>query len=284
MARFARPSSSKGPRLLRSHSNRAIAIVLANFEPQISFLKRIPNAAEAVMKRIKAPHWGMSPDNRFLIRETTKKFIYVIDFQSFFCQTLGLDPWIENIDDHIESMSIAFNKMDVTRLKSVAFVVAAWIPLGMSHAEICDLVFGSLMVNRSELASTYGNLGDVLLQLHGTLNGFQTRTIIAPQTVEQAGAAFLATNHLDSLLEPRLLDTSVKDFHDQISHECLFMSIELKSTDFPVSSIGTFVRDAMEAAERIAEETVLSSGFAHFSDIARVYVDACFRHFGAFQG
>ena len=61
----------------------------------------------------------------------------------------------------------------------------------MSHPKMCDLMFGSYVVDRAELSSTYGKLDDLLLQLHGNLNEIKTKTVIAPQTIEQSCMAFL---------------------------------------------------------------------------------------------
>lgn len=141
--------------LLRSHAGRAMAVFSANIEPQIAYAKKLPNIAESIMKQIKAPHWQVG-DNRYVIRETNKKFFYYLDAQCFRCQTLGLDPWIASLNGHVEAVSLAVKRMDVTRIQRIGFMVGVHLPLEMSHSEMCDLMFGSYLVEREELCRPMG--------------------------------------------------------------------------------------------------------------------------------
>lgn len=77
--------STNGPKtnsVLRSYADHAVTFVGAHFEPQITFAKKLPNVAEAVLKRCNAPHWTSSGD-RYTIRETNKKYLYHIDHHVF---------------------------------------------------------------------------------------------------------------------------------------------------------------------------------------------------------
>ena len=147
-------NGQKASSVLRLHADRAVTYYSAHFDPQITYAKKLPNIADTVMKRSR-PHWASTAE-KYMIRETNKKFIYHFDHQIFFCQTLGLDPWIANFDDHVEVMSIAFSKMDVTRMKRLGFRVSIQLPFEMSHLEMCDLLFGSYLVQREELTAIYG--------------------------------------------------------------------------------------------------------------------------------
>jgi hypothetical protein len=244
------------PSLLRSKSEHAMTRFSAQFEAQIGYAKKLPNVVESVQKRIKAPHWTSTAE-KYIVRETHKKFFYVFDNQIFYCQTLGLGPWIANLDDHLEVMSIVFNKMEVTRIKRLELQISAQLPLGMSHSEMCDLVFGSYIVDREELTSTYGKLDDVLLVLHGYHKGIRSQTTIAPQTTEQSKKTFWSIGNLDAFVEPRLIDTCVKEHFDLISQDCLYLSMEMIKEDAPVSNVRSLLHDSLEGAEKIAEETVL---------------------------
>lgn len=242
--------------ILRSHADLAVAFFAAHFEPQWSFAKKLPSVLEGVGKHSKAKGWGLTADNKYVIRVPNKKFFYLFDSQVFYCQTLGLDPWIENLDDHFEALSIALSRMDVSRLKRVGFMVLSQLPLGMSHPEMCDLMFGSYLVDREELSPIYGNLDDVLLQLHGYYKGIRSQTTIAPQTESQASQAFLGIGNLESLIETKFLDTCIKDHHDRVARESLNLSIDLSKENVAVSALRSFLDDSLEGAERIAEGTV----------------------------
>jgi hypothetical protein len=257
MAKTGEPNGQAEPSLLRSQGDVAVVFFAAHFEPQVGFAKKLPNVAESVMKHVKAPHWAVTVDNKYVIRETNKKFFYLFGPDVSFCQTLGLEPWIANVGDHVEAMSIALNKMDVSRLKKLGLNVQVQMSLGMSHYEMCDLMFGSYLVDREELSATYGKLDDLLLQLHGSVKEIKSKTVIAPQTMEQSRASFLATLNLDAFVEPKFLDTCVKDHYERVSKDCLHLSIEMVNEDVPASGIRSFVDRSFEAAERIAEGTAL---------------------------
>lgn len=256
MAKTETTNGQNTTSVLRQYADHAMTFFSAHFEPQIAYAKKLPNIAEAVLKRSKAPHWA-STSEKYLIRETNKKFLYQFDHQTFFCQTLGLQPWVANFDDHIEVMSIAFNKMDVTRIKRLDFQVSVQLPLEMSHPEMCDLMFGSYLVAREELDTTYGNLNDLWVQLHGSYNGIKSQTTIAPQTVEQSRRSFLSIGNLEVFVEPKLLDTCIKEHYERISKECLSLVIDMVKEEVAVSALRSMLVDSLEGAQKIADGTVL---------------------------
>jgi hypothetical protein len=256
MAEAESTNGQKTPSTLRSHADHAVAFFVAHFDPQIAYAKKLPNIVEAALKKSKAPHWESTAE-RYRIRDTNKKYLYHFDHQLFYCQTLGLDPWIANLDDHIEIMSTAFSKMDVTRIKRLSFQVSIQLPLEMSHSELCDLMFGSYLVDREELSTTYGKIDDVLLHLYGNYKGIKTQTTIAPQTVEQSRKSFLSAGNLDAFVEPKFIDTCIKEHYERISKDCLSLIIEMIKEDVPVSALRSSLDHSFEGAEKIADGTVL---------------------------
>jgi|SRR5271157_3757437 len=256
MAKAENTSGETKPSLLKSHAGHALTYLSLHFEPQIDFTKKLSNLAEAVLKHSKAPHWA-STAGRYIIRETNKRFFYLFDHQVFYCQTLGLDPWLVNLEDHLEVMAIASRKMEVTRIKRFGFQVSIQLPLGMAHAEICDLMFGSYVVERQELLSTFGKVDDVLLQLFGYYKEIRSQTIIAPQTAEQSSKHFLSTANLDLFVEEKYTDTCIKEQLERVSHDCLSLTIEMTKEDVPANSLPSLVHDCYEGVENIAEGVVL---------------------------
>ena len=256
MATTESTNDQKTTSVLRLHANRAVTYFSAHFEPQVAYAKKLPNIVEAVLKRSNAPHW-QSTAEKYLVRETNKKFFYHFDHQVFYCQTLGLDPWIANFDDHVDVMSIAFNKMDVTRIKRLGFQITIQLPLEMSHSEICDLIFGSYLVDREELTAIYGQLDDTLIQLHGSYKGIKSQTTIAPQTVEQSRRTFLSNGNLEAFVEPKYLDLCIKEHYERISNECLSLVIEMSKENVAVNAFRSTLEDSFEGAQKIADGTVL---------------------------
>jgi hypothetical protein len=249
-------NGQKAPSILRSHADHAATFFAAQFEPQIAYAKKLPNIVEAALKKSKAPHWASTAE-KYLIRDTNKKYFYHFDHQTFYCQTLGLDPWIANLDDHVGVMSTAFSKMEVTKIKRLGFQVSIQLPLEMLHSELCDLMFGSYLVDREELSSTYGKIDDVLIQLYGNYKGIKTQTTIAPQTIEQSRKSFLSTGNLEAFVEPKFIDTCIKEHYERISKDCLSLIIEMIKKDVPVSALRSSLDHSLEGAEKIADGTVL---------------------------
>lgn len=256
MAKVKITNGQRSTSVLRLYADHAVTHFAASFEPQIAYAKKLPGLAEAVLKRSKAPHWSATSE-KYLIRETNKKFFYHFDHQVFLCQTLGLDPWLANFDDHIDVMSLAFNKMEVTRIKRLGFQITIHLPLEMSHPEMCDLLFGSYLVDRAGLSAIYGRMEDLLLQLHGSYKGIKSQTTIAPQTVEQSRRTFLSTGNLEAFVEPKFLDTCIKEHYERISKECLSLVIDMSKGDTAVSVFRSTLKDSLEGAQEIADGTVL---------------------------
>jgi len=243
--------------LLRKNGFRTVVQMIAQFEPQVTFSKKLPNVAESVLKRVKTKHWQSSNSQQYLIREISKQFIYHFDFQLFYCQTLGLAPWVDNFSEHAENFSIAFNKMDVSRLKSLTLKITIQLDLLMSHAEICDLVCKGYLLDNADLKAMYGVLDDIFFQIYGKRGGMKSQTTIAPQNADQARGTFLAIGNHEAFVEPKFVDTRVNEHLKLVSTDSLAVVVEMSKQDIAVASFREFLEDALEEAERIVEGTVL---------------------------
>lgn len=164
---------------------------------------------------------------------------------------------LAELDDHVAVMTLALNKMDVTRTKRPGLQVTVQLPLDMTHAEMVDLLFGSYLVDRAGLSQVHGSMNDALIQLHGTCGDIKTQTTIAPQTIEQSRRTFLATGDLDAFVEPKYLDTCVKEHYDRISRDCLSLVIDMSKDDVAVGDLRSTLQSGLEGAEKIADGTVL---------------------------
>jgi hypothetical protein len=249
-------SEHKAQGLLRKNANRSVVQVVAQFEPQITFAKKLPNVAESVLKKIKTIHWN-STITSVLIRATDKRYIYHFDFQTFYCQTLGLGPWIDNLPEHAEIFSNALNKMDVSKLRTASFKVTTQIDMLMSHRELSELIIESYLQDISGLKSTHGIMDDILIHLYGNQNGMKSQTTIAPQNADQAKTSFLAIGNHDAFVEPKYIDTKVSDHIRNISVDCLAIVVEMSKKDVGVASLREFLDDSLKEVERIMEGTVL---------------------------
>lgn len=228
----------------------------ATYEPLMGFARKLPNAAEAVNKKAKMPHWVANPTN-FTLLAPEQLFFYRFDFQTVYCQTLGLDPWITRIPDHTEAVLTAFQKLDVNKLKTLSLKITTQIPLQMIHAELTELVADSYLLNPSGLESTYGKIEDLSLTIYGRRKETKCVTMILPQTIEQAKAAFLGIGNLDVFMDPKFVNTSVHEHMRRISTDCLTFVIDVSRDDAQLNSLHSFLDGAFEWMEEIVEETVL---------------------------
>jgi len=117
-------------------------------------------------------------------------------------------------------------------------------------------MFGSYLVPAAELRDVCGTLEDVLVQLHGDHGDMKLQLVLAPMTADQAGKQFMATNNLESFLEPKLVDTGVKEFKDRIGTECFYVSADLSREDVSAAEISLFLKHALDAADLITEAAV----------------------------
>lgn len=146
--------------------------------------------------------------------------------------------------------------MGVKSLKRIGFKVSAFLLIGMSHKEICDLLPGSYLAPKMELEPVCGKLEDAWVQLHGGYKSLKLQLVIAPMTREQTSQQFMATPNLEQFLEPKYLDTGVKDFRDRLASDCFFLDVDVFRTDVPTNELLFFLKEALEGVEKVAENAV----------------------------
>jgi hypothetical protein len=241
--------------MLKKYPDRVFVNFGLDFEAQIGYARKLSEAAEAVQGRLAIKKWSYTTE-RYVLRVVEKRYYLSLDFARFGFTGLGLDAWMSGLNDHVALFRLGLEKMGVQKLKRAGFKAQAFIPLDMTHAETCELMFGSFLVEAKELESICGKPEDLLVQLHGNYKGLKTQTIIAPVNAEQSAQSFIANGNLELLIEPRLFDTGLKDFRDRIAKDCLLVDSDLSRTDVTPDAIQAFAKDSLEAAGQIAEATV----------------------------
>ncbi len=240
--------------MLKQHPDRAVTTFAVEFEP-IILTEKVSSAAEVVQKRLKTPHWGLNPGG-YVFRDIGQRRIVVVDFRRFMVQTLGVAAWQNGLEDLVTDFRVVLQKLGVVRLKRIGFLTQALLALGMSHREMADLMFGSYLAPAEELREVCGKVEDMLVQLHGEEGNARVQLVAAPQTQEQAVQTLLSVSNLEVFLEPRLLDTAIKDFKDRIGTDCFYVQVDLSRSDIPDSEAATFMRQSLDAADRITERAV----------------------------
>jgi len=148
----------------------------------------------------------------------------------------------------------AFAALDVSTVHRAGFKVVAYLPLQMNHAEASDLMFGSFLAEKDMLSLVLGERLDPLVLIEAEFSGFKYVLQLTALTPEQASRTFLGLANLDKFVDQRLIDTSVKEFHDRIAHaDCMLFDLDLFQNEVPAAKLREFAKSALDCAETIAE-------------------------------
>ena len=241
--------------MFENYGNRVCTVFAIDFEPVVGCDVRLASAAETIQASLRAPHWGFATGG-YVFRHTVERLLLAVDFRRIVFQTLGLQTWQKKLDEHVEIMMTSLHALGVNRAKRIGFVTQAYLPTGMSHGEMTELMLGSYLAPAEELEEVCGTLEDALVQLHGERDGMKLQLIAAPMTAEQVSQQFMQLPNLEAFVEPKLLDMGVKEFRDRVTAECFFVSVDLSRTDVPVAEIGRFSRQSLDWAQRTADAAV----------------------------
>jgi hypothetical protein len=242
--------------MLKNHPDRICTYFAIDFEGTLATQKRLPDAAGLVQTTLSLPSFSITTAGGYVFRASANRHFYSIELNRFYSQTLGLHPWSEKLDEKASLARGVMERLELRSAKRIGFKVTAFLPLGMNHDEIVELMFGSFLLPAGELRDVVESPNDVSVQLHGRYGRMKTILVVAPQTAEQASQQIAAISGMEMFNEPRLFSTNVKDFRDKAAAPCLCVDVDLFRTDVPDSEVSSFVRESFDGAERIVEKTV----------------------------
>jgi len=246
---------AKGIAVLADYSNRAVGYFAVDYDHQFQFAHKLADAAQALYARLKPVHLGVGPD-LYIMRDPPRRLLAHIGSKKLYFQTLGSYQWTEFLTDIIASAKAGIETLGVRLFQRIGFRISAFLPLKMTHAEICDLAFGGYLVPKQDLADVAGPIDDLLVQLYGTRRSLKTRLSIAPQTAAQASASFLVDGNLEAVLEHKWLDPGLREFHERIAADSLWVDIDLYQTEKDSSLLEAFLEEAVPEAMRIIDAAV----------------------------
>jgi hypothetical protein len=241
--------------MLTKNPDRVVVHFAMNFMPQIKFQRLLSEAAESAQDRLESKLWSYGPQV-YVLRDMEKRLAAIFGHNRFGFLGLGLRPWMDEKFEYAKILTGAIQKLGLDKIDSVGFKIQAFLPLGMTFVEISKLMFGSFVVEGAQLEAVCGKPTDVLVQLHGLYNGLKSITVVAPQNAEQATQTFMAIPNLEHLIEPKFLDTGLKDFRDRIAMDCLYVDIDLTMEKVAPDAVYDFTKKSFGAAEEIAEAVV----------------------------
>lgn len=241
--------------MLKSNANRVCTFFAAHYAPTIALGRKLPEAAEFIQSRWDTPHWGIST-GKYVFRDTEKRIILIAELRNLVLQTIGLAPWSDHLGDHANLITEVLQKLGVAKLSRIGFLVHAYLPLGMTHAEMVDLMYGSFLAPKNDLTPFCGAAYDALADIYGERDQMKIQLTVAPMTSDQAGKQLMALNNLDAFVEPKLLDPGINEFKDRLATDCLFFSCDLFRTEVGVPEVASFLRRSLDEADSISASVV----------------------------
>mgnify|MGYP001148488107 CR=1 FL=1 len=237
------------------YNDKALSYIAFNYEPQPGFVRKLSEAFEAVQTKFQFKIWAIAPD-KYFIRNVEKRYIISFELNRLGFFGLGLDVLRQEHAKLADIFVMAFEVMGVATVKRSGLRVTAFIPVDMSHHEICKLMFGSFLQDEKTYEPLCGSPKDVLIQVHGTQRELDTKTIIAAMTGEQVGSHIASLSNLEMLVEPRLYDEALIHFRSRAMQDCLFIDNDLSRDDRTPTSIPEFLSRALSVSEYMAETSV----------------------------
>lgn len=241
--------------MLKDHSKHVCTYFAVDFEPCLD--ARVAEAAEKMRTQFKPEEVTARVPLSYLFRWPSQRYFATLDVRRIGWQSLGLTPWNDNLPERLDMISVGLATVGARDLRRIGFKVSAYLPLSMSHAELCDLMFGSFLASAQDLSRVFGEHADPLLQIQGESNGFKYILIVTPMNPEQIANNFRQNGNLEHFLEDRFLDTAVKKFQEEItSSDCLYFDIDLFQLKVSPDRLREFAKSSLAQAERMADMCV----------------------------
>jgi hypothetical protein len=241
--------------MLLKHANRVRTYFAVDYEPQLG--ATLGEAAARLHSEFEPSGVAVKGPLGYTFKWPTQRCYLELGIARLMWHSLGLAEWSENRDRYVKIMETALEAFGVADLKRVGFKVSAYLPLDMSHQEMCDLMFGSFLVSANCLNEVLGSIADPLVQFQGEREGMEYILQINPMNPEQAAKAFRASEQLEDFLEDKYLDTGVRDFQERITAAgSLFVDVDLFRKNVATDTVSSFVKETMVESERIVNACV----------------------------
>jgi hypothetical protein len=232
------------------------ACVFAAVDYDLVPFGRVQLATDAVLPLIKPKGITVSPIHG-LFRLPDRHCLFTIGVKRISWQLLGLSHWKTHLDEYLDISLLALDKLEVRQFSRVGFKVMVFLPIGMTHAEMSQLMFGSFLADREDLTHVFDQVEDPLVQLHGKRADLDYALTLTAMTKADITTTFRQIPNIDSFLEDRHLDDSLRTFHDRIStNEVFFFDVDFSQTDVPAPKLSAFLSSAMSEADSLSTACV----------------------------
>lgn len=241
--------------MLKSHANRVCTYFAVDYEPQLG--ATLGEAAAKLHAEFEPSRVALTVPHGYTFDWPAQRCYLELGITRLRWRSLGLAEWSENSDKYLKIIQTALEAIGAANLKRVGFKVSAYLPLEMSHQELCDLMFGSFLESADCFNEILGGVADPLVLFEGEREGMGYVLQVSPRNPEQAASAFRSSGQLERFLEDKYLDTGVKDFQERIAAvDCLFVDVDLFQKNVATEKLASFVKETMAESERIVDACV----------------------------
>jgi hypothetical protein len=241
--------------MLKEQSRRVVTFCAADFKPQIDFQAKLPAVAASIERSLGNVSW-QAATNRFIIRSVDQPLLIVTDHQRIATQTIGYAVWSEGLRKHGDLIREALDAYGVASLKRLGFKIKATLDIGLTNAELRDLLFGSFLPKKSHFPPEIGAPDDPLVQLEGSVDDYRYTMHITAYNQEQAKLDFKATPNVGAFVleggDPR---PEVELMRESIG-DSLLVDLDLFKADIEVSELRLFLTKSLELAERFVDSSI----------------------------
>lgn len=241
--------------MLERQPDRIVVYFAVNYEPSPGFVRKLSEAFEAVYDRVRPKNWVFH-QHGYIIRDFEERFLLSFDHSRIGFTSLGLKPWKDKRAEFVGAAKLVLQTLQISKLTRIGFKTTAFLDLDMSHAEICDLMFGSFFQDAKRFQTVCGEPNDALLQVHGTRRGMKTTTVINALTAKQSVDHFAAIPHLELMVEHRLFDDRLAQYRKRIGIDGLMVDNDLSQENVEIDVLQDFARDSLEESTLMTETIV----------------------------
>jgi len=232
------------------------ACVFAALDFDLTTLGRFHDAVDGALARI-GPKGMFASPVQYILRLPEGHGLLGIGLKRLFWQFLGLSQWRDNLAEYVDISNMAVEKLGVRKFGRVGFKIMAFIPLGMTHAEMSRLMFGSYLAEHDDLAPVLGEIEDPYVQFHGKRADLDYSLTLTAMTKANITSTFGQIPNIANFLEDKYLDDSLREFHDRISaQEAFFFDVDFSQSDVPSQNLAKFLSSSITEAELLTEACV----------------------------
>jgi len=240
--------------MFKEQPDRCLVTAQCRFAPDIGFAPKLSAALVCGHKASKMPHWNYNPQ-RGLLRDPKNQTILLADHQVLQLQTMGITPWLERQERHTEVLRKMLAEYDVSECTITHFEITAFFHLAMSHEEIVDLFFDTMIPAREGFAPLCGTPYDAALRVFGDSGDKKIEAEMMPMTADQAKAAFAATPNIDQFREDRF-ESELAAWRDRLAKDCLYVKMVAEQEGVKTQDVPRIFRESTGELNRRATRIV----------------------------